>query len=147
MPATLRIVMDELVGLSNELAAAHPELAVYRYWRPDMQYPALWHWWRDAPISRPDMCTVRTELAIAVTIAVDPAATVDEDAYRLERYVDDAIAKLSPALDANRPLQATAASLNGFRMVSAQQGETPFLGVELDVRVTLDRNPDHTPTP
>jgi hypothetical protein len=138
---SLRTVLDELVVLGQQVQAVHPELHVFRWWRPDAALPCLFHWL--TPSSRetpPDICTSRDTLRITVSIAVDPFSTVAEDALQLENYADTALDVYDVALAQRRPLGGqSAARRTGMQTVSDRWGEAPVLVLELPVEVTLDR--------
>lgn len=131
------------VALEAMRDAEAPELHVYDLWRPDMDLPAVWMWMAPgtAPRPRPDVCTVRQVDRLVVTIGVDPAAIVTDDARRLLDYVQLVRVALDPVIYASRPLdgQQEAFWASGQQLVQDRLGEALITCAELPVEVTLDR--------
>lgn len=128
--------------------AQAPELHVYDLWRPDMALPAVWLWMAPGTVpDRPDTCTVRQVDRIVVTIGVDPAATVTEDARRLIDYLQAVREALDPVLYAARPLdgQQRARWASGQQIVLDRLGDAQITCAELPVEITLDRTVQPVP--
>src|ERR1700755_3596626 len=88
---SLTFVMDRLEELAG---AIHPSLTVYRWWRPDVPLPAVYHWLTPGDVETPELplCRMRIRERITVTIAVDPMAVAGEgDMLELEAYHDLAL--------------------------------------------------------
>jgi hypothetical protein len=150
MPASgrgsLQTVLDELVLIGEQVQALHPELHVYRWWRPDAALPAYYHWLTPSSTERPDQCTNRDVLRMTISIAIDPFANVAEDAQQIETYVDSALDVIDAALYTRRPLGGqTEAKRVGLQTVSDRWGDANVLVCELPLEITLDRTV--TPTP
>lgn len=144
MPASgrgsLRTVLDELELVAAQVRTAHPELHVYRWWRPDAALPCVYHWLTPSTRERPDLCVERDVLRITVSIAVDPHSTVAEDAMQLETYVDTALDVYAAAFEQRRPLGGQSlARRTGLQTVSDRWGDASVLILELPLEVWLDR--------
>lgn len=119
-----------------------PELHVYDLWRPDMALPAIWMWMAPGSVPRrPDLCTVRNVDVLVISIGVDPAAIVTDDARRLLDYVQLVREGIDPIVYAARPLdgQHQAEWAAGQQTVQDELGGVPILTAELPVAITLDR--------
>lgn len=135
-------VMSELVDLA---ATIHPTLNVYRWWRPDMRLPAVWHWLTPASTERRTDCDVRDVMRVTVSVGIDPRVTVAEDMLELEAYADLAVDVYNAALYQPRPFGQTNALRQGFQTVSDELGGAPVLALELPLEVWLDRSVPPTP--
>lgn len=144
MPASgrgsLTTVIDELYAIAEQLQAAVPELHIYRWWRPDMALPAVYHWITPSSREDPDQCVERDVLRITTSIAVDPYSTVAEDMQAIERYVDVALDLYTAAFKQPRPLQQTRADRTGMQTVADTLGDASILVLELPLVVWLDRS-------
>lgn len=134
---SLKGVMDELVTLAGTI---HPTLNVYRWWRPDMELPAVWHWLTPASTERRTDCDVRDVARVTVSIGVDPLVTVAEDMLEVEEYLDLARDVYDPVLYASRPFGQSNARRNGFQTVADELGKASILVLEIPVEVWLDRS-------
>lgn len=146
LPDAHRALYEALVAVRDAKA---PFLNVYDLWRPDMALPAVWMWVAPGtvPRPRPDTCTVRNVDRIVVSVGVDPAAVVTDDARRLLDLVQIIREGLDPILYASRPLdgQQEAAWGSGAQTVQDQLGDAPVLTFELPIEVTLDRTVNPAP--
>lgn len=138
---SLKHVMDELELLAQ---AIHPSLNVYRYWRPDMALPAVWHWLTPGDVEPPavsgeGICRLRVLERITVSIAVDPTAVAGMgDALELEVYHDLALPLYAQAIYARNPLGQREARIRGAQTVSDRLGDASVLTLELPLEVYLD---------
>lgn len=136
---SLKATMDALVGVA---VAYHSTLTVYRWWRPDMQLPAVWHWLTPGDVEAAGVptCKVIDTLRVTQTIAVDPTAIAGEgDMLELEAYADLALPLLDAAIYAPEPLGQRNARRRGFQTVADELGGASILCLELPLEVELHR--------
>lgn len=127
-------------------ATIHPSLNVYRWWRADMQLPAVWNWLTPGdtetpPVGGGDMagCRVRDLLRVTVSIGVDPTAVAGEgDMLEIEEYADLAIPLLNAAVYSRNPLDQREARRRGGQVIADQLGDASILTIELPIEVYLD---------
>lgn len=141
---SLKTVMDELVTVE---AAIHPTLNVYRWWRADMELPALWNWLTPGDVEGPagageaGLCRVRGWARITVSIGVDPTAVPGlGDMLELEEYADLALPALYRAVYERNPLGQREARARGFQTVADELGGASILVLEVPLEVALDVN-------
>lgn len=136
---SLKSTMDALEQLATTI---HESLNVYRWWRPDMALPALWHWMTPGDVEAvgAPACRVDDLLRITVTIGVDPQAVAGAgEMLELEEYVDLARDVYNAALYARNPLGQREAKRRGMQTVSDRLGDASILCLELPLEVKLHR--------
>lgn len=136
---SVKSVMDELVALA---ATIHPaSLDVYRWWRPDMKLPAVWHWMTPGDVEAVGVpaCRVDDLVRVTVTIGVNPRTHVAGDMLEIEAYADLARDVYNAALYARNPLGQRMAKRRGMQTVADKLGDASILCLELPLEVTLQR--------
>lgn len=142
---SFKSVMDELEQLA---ATVHPSLHVYRWWRPDMALPAIWHWMTPGEVTAQGApaCRVDDLLRITVSIGVDPTAVAGAgDMLEVEEYADLARDAYNAALYARNPLDQRNARRRGMQTVADTLGDASILILELPLEVELHRPVTVTP--
>lgn len=132
-------VMDRLQALE---ATFHPTLHVYRWWRADMQLPAVWNWLTPSDVDAIGVpaCRVDDLLKITVSVGVDPTAVaVAGDMLEIEAYADLAIPLLNAEIYGRNPLGVQLAKRTGLQTVADELGGASILCLELPLEITLPR--------
>lgn len=115
-------------------------LHVYRWWRPDMQLPALWNWMTPGEVKAegaPACKTVDT-LRITISIAVDPTAVPGEgDMADLTVFYDLARPILDAELYSRHPLGQRMARRRGAQTVVDAIGAAQVIALEVPIEIDL----------
>lgn len=135
---SLAAVMDRLEELGGTV---HPTLNVYRWWRPDMALPALFHWMTPGDVERPDVpvCRLRVLERITVSIAINPSAVAGEgDMLDLEVYHDLAMPIYGAELYGRNPLGQREARMRGPLTIADDLAGASILTLEIPLEVYVD---------
>lgn len=142
---SLQDTMTRLWALEQTV---HPTLNVYRWWRPDMQLPALYNWLTPGDV-RADgvpVCKTVDTLRLTVIIAVDPTAVPGEgDLLELSAYYDLIRPLLDAELYSRHPLGQRLARRRGAQTVADDLGGAAILTLELPIEVELHNPVQPTP--
>lgn len=134
---SLQDAMTRLWALEQDL---HPTLNVYKWWRPDMQLPALYNWLTPGEV-RSDgvpVCKTVDTLRITIIVAVDPTAVPGEgDMLELAAYFDVVVKAIDVELYSRHPLGQRLARRRGAQTVADELGGAPILTLEFPVEVEL----------
>lgn len=135
MTGSLKVLMDRLVALEQTVS---PDLHPYRWWHSGMALPAIYNTMLPSATTKPDECTVRDTVRIAIRIAVDPAANHEQDMTQIEEYVDLARDVIDEALATDR-IGCSDASRVSIGPASDELGGENALVLELLIEAWLDR--------
>jgi hypothetical protein len=146
---SLKATMDRLVELESTV---HPTLNVYRWWRSDMELPAVWNWLTPGDHERPPVsppgavCRHRHLICPTVTIGVYPTAVTGEgDMLEVEEYLDAALPIIAGEVYGRAPFGNHEARMRGSQTVTDTLGDAPILTVELPLEVYVDLEVTTTP--
>ena len=115
-------------------------LHVYKWWRPDMQLPALWNWMTPGDVDATGVpaCKTIDTLRITISIGIDPTAVPGEgDMLELSVYYDLARPILDAELYSRRPLGQRNARRKGAQTVADAIGTAQVLALELPIEIDL----------
>lgn len=142
---SLASTMARLWTLETAIQAAAQELGgtlhIYRWWRPDMELPALWNWLTPGDVKAEGLvpsCRTVDVLRITVSIGVNPTAVPGEgDMADLAVYFDLARPILDAELYSRHPLGQRLARRRGAQTVVDQVGAAQIIALELPIEVDL----------
>jgi hypothetical protein len=137
---TVGSLQDAMTRLWALEATIHPSLHVYKWWRPDMQLPALFNWLTPGDVRGEGVpaCKTVDTLRITVIIAVDPTAVMGEgDMLELAAYFDFTVGVLDRELYSRHPLGQRMARRRGAQTVADELGDVAVLTLEFPIEVEL----------
>jgi len=139
-PLGFKDFMGRLFTLEQQIAAEIPALNAYRWWEPQMAFPAVFNRLAPGSSTWPDPCTHRETVQLLVTISVQPTQHAGGDMAVIEEYIDTALNILDPALNGTGAMGTRHAVRDGIRPVNEPFGDAHIRGIAFPIAVQFDRH-------